>query len=84
MPISLVALGVDLAWSKLAPLWLGALLIISGAAFPLSRITRTESIAHAADALILIAFAALAVHYLRGGLNAAPKRIAPVRTTQPA
>ncbi|MCD0447200.1 hypothetical protein LO763_26650 [Glycomyces sp. A-F 0318] len=84
MPISLAALGIDLAWSRLAPLWLGALLVASAAAFPLSRITRTEAIAHLADALILIAFIALAVRYLRGGLDAAPKPREPVATPQPA
>ncbi|WP_051392818.1 hypothetical protein [Glycomyces arizonensis] len=77
MPISLVALGIALAWSRLAPLWLGALLFASGAAFPLSRITRTESIAHLADAFILAAFAVLLVHYLRERTNA-------VRAPQPA
>ena len=39
------------------------------AVFPLSRITRTEAIAHLADVFILLAFAALAVHYLRGGME---------------
>ncbi|WP_051325443.1 hypothetical protein [Glycomyces tenuis] len=85
MPISLVALGIDLAWSKLAPVWLGVLLVLSGAAFPLSRITRTESIAHLADALILAAFVVLAVHYLRGRMDAtpAPNSREPVRASQP-
>lgn len=77
MPIGLVALGIALAWSRLAPVWLGALLFASGVAFPLSRITRTESIAHLADALVLAAFAILAVHYLRERTNA-------VRVPQPA
>lgn len=83
MPISLGALGVVLTWSRLAPLWLGALLVACGAAFPLSRITRTESIAHVADALILVAFAVLALRYLRGGLDAARPR-EPAMTPRPA
>jgi hypothetical protein len=68
-PLALCALGIALAWTRLAPLWLGALLVLSGAVFPLSRITRTESIAHAADVLILAAFTALAVLYVRTGLR---------------
>ncbi|MFB9662205.1 hypothetical protein ACFQS3_05745 [Glycomyces mayteni] len=64
-PLALCALGAALLWTRLAPLWLGLLLIASGALFPLSRITRTESLAHAADLLILAAFIALTLTYLR-------------------
>ncbi len=73
MPVSLFALGLDLALSKLAPRWMAAMLIVSAAVFPLSRITRTDAIAHLADAFILLAFTALAVHYLRGGMDTAPE-----------
>ncbi|HLU28531.1 MAG TPA: hypothetical protein VKZ65_08845 [Glycomyces sp.] len=69
MPASLFALGLDLALAKLAPRWMAAMLMASAAVFPLSRITRTEAIAHLADVFILLAFAALAVHYLRGGME---------------
>lgn len=72
-PACLSALGIALAWSRLAPLWLSALLLLSGIAFPLSRITRTESIAHAADLLILAAFTALAMALLKGRLDATPR-----------
>lgn len=68
-PLGLCALGAALAWSRLAPRWLGALLVLSGALFPLSRITRTALIAHAADLVILAAFAALALLYLRTDLK---------------
>ncbi|GAA1668559.1 hypothetical protein GCM10009830_12960 [Glycomyces endophyticus] len=64
-PLALCALAAALLWTRLAPLWLCLLLFASGALFPLSRITRTESIAHAADLLILAAFAALAYLHLR-------------------
>ncbi|WP_335991933.1 hypothetical protein [Glycomyces sp. MUSA5-2] len=64
-PLALCALGAALLWTRLAPLWLGLLLIASGALFPLSRISRTESLAHAADLLILAAFIALTLTYLR-------------------
>jgi hypothetical protein len=64
-PLALCALGAALAWTRLAPLWLSALLIASGALFPLSRITRTEWTAHTADLLILAAFTALTLTYLR-------------------
>ncbi len=77
-PLALCALGIALAWTRLAPVWLGALRLLSGAVFPLSRITRTESIAHAADVLILAAFTALAVLYLRTDLRH------PAREPEPA
>ncbi|GAB3999363.1 hypothetical protein GCM10029992_27940 [Glycomyces albus] len=68
-PLSLAALGLALAWSRLVPLWLAGLLFCGGIVFPLSRITRTEAIAHAADLLILAAFTALAVALLKGRLD---------------
>jgi hypothetical protein len=68
-PVSLAALGIALAWSRLAPLWLGGLLVLASVAFPLSRITRTAAIAHAADLLILAVFVALALLYWRTGLR---------------
>lgn len=68
-PLCLVALGVALAWSRLAPLWLAGLLFCSGIVFPLSRITRTESIAHVADLFILATFAVLALSLMRGRLD---------------
>lgn len=64
-PVGLCALGIALAWSRLAPWWLGGLLVLCGVAFPLSRITRSAPVAHLADLLILAAFAVLAVAYLR-------------------
>ncbi|WP_051704202.1 hypothetical protein [Glycomyces sp. NRRL B-16210] len=73
-PLCLAALGVSLTWTRLAPWWLGGLLVLSAVAFPLSRITRTEAIAHVADLLILASFVALALVYLRTDLRrAAPE-----------
>ena len=64
-PLCLAALGIALAWSRLAPLPVAGLLFLSGIAFPVSRITRTEAIAHVADLLVLAAFVALAAVFLR-------------------
>jgi hypothetical protein len=68
-PLGLAALGIALAWSRLAPLWLGGLLVLAGVAFPLTRITRTAAIAHAVDLLILVVFVTLALLYTRTGLR---------------
>ncbi|RRS00173.1 hypothetical protein [Glycomyces terrestris] len=64
-PLALAALGAALTWTRLAPRPLALLLIAAAALFPLSRITRTDLLAHAADLLILTAFAALAYLHLR-------------------
>lgn len=72
MPLCIAGLGIALAWTRLAPWWLAALLITAGVAFPLSRISRTAAIAHVADLLILAAFAILATLLLKGRLDRAP------------
>ncbi|GAA2302972.1 hypothetical protein GCM10009853_069640 [Glycomyces scopariae] len=71
-PLSLAALAIALAWSRLAPWPVWAGLLCSAVCFPLSRITRTEWVAHVADLLILAVFAALALLVLRGRLDPAP------------
>lgn len=53
-PVSLLILGVVLIRTKTVPLWVGILLVLGGAIFPVSRIPRIELIAHAADVLLLI------------------------------
>lgn len=53
-PASLLILGIVLIRTKTVPLWVGILLVLGGAIFPVSRIPRIELIAHAADVLLLI------------------------------
>ncbi len=54
VPLGLLILGILLLRYRAVPLWSGLLLALSGIAFPVSRIARVESIAHAADLMILI------------------------------
>lgn len=68
-PASLVFLGVLLARARAVPVWVAVLLAASGAAFPLSRIPRTELFAHAADLAMLVASCYLAVLVARGVLG---------------
>lgn len=79
-PLGLCALGIALARARLASSWLGGLLVLSGVCFPLSRITRSEPIAHLADLLILAAFTVIAVAYLRTGLRRTAPEPAPAAT----
>ncbi|MEU6207149.1 hypothetical protein ABZ814_26575 [Micromonospora musae] len=60
MPISLLVLGVVLARIRLVPLWAAALMCAGAVAFPLSRIPRIDLIAYLADALLVVAFVAIA------------------------
>jgi hypothetical protein len=53
-PLSLLVLGIVLIRRKKIPVWLGVLLCLGAIAFPLSRISRIESIAHAVDVLLAI------------------------------
>lgn len=53
-PLSLLVLGIVLIRRKKVDLWLGILLCLGAIAFPLSRIPRMESIAHAVDFLLAI------------------------------
>ncbi|MER7891692.1 hypothetical protein ABTX15_17870 [Micromonospora sp. NPDC094482] len=60
MPLSLLVLGVVLARTRLVPLWTAALLCAGAVAFPLSRIPRIDVVAYLADALLVVAFVAIA------------------------
>lgn len=53
-PLSLLILGIVLARTKTVPLWVGALLSLGGALFPVARIPRIDIVAHAVDVLMLI------------------------------
>lgn len=53
-PLSLLVLGIVLIRQKKVEVWLGILLCLGAIAFPLSRIPRIESIAHAVDVLLAI------------------------------
>ena len=64
-PLSLLVLAIMLMRSKTAPLWVGILLALGAIAFPLSRIPRIATIAHIADALMLIPMAYLGIKFLR-------------------
>ena len=52
-PLSMVILGGFLTYRKFASPIAGALIILGGIAFPISRISRTEWIAHLADLILL-------------------------------
>jgi hypothetical protein len=52
-PLSLGLLGAALLWTRLAPRPLAVVILLAGAAFPLSRIGRVDLVAHAVDALLL-------------------------------
>lgn len=58
-PLSLLILGIVLTVTKRAPLWVGVLIALSGALFPVSRIMRVEMIAHATDICMLVPMAYL-------------------------
>lgn len=60
MPLSLFALGTVLGRTHLVPLWTAALLCAGAVVFPASRIPRIDLVAYLADALLVVAFAAIA------------------------
>jgi hypothetical protein len=73
-PLTVLGLGAVLAWRRLAPIWVCALLCLAGAVFPMSRIPRVEWIAPVADLLLLVPFAWLGWTLLRGSaLGGAPR-----------
>ena len=53
-PLSLVVLGIVFLYSKVVDWKIGLLIMTGGIVFPLSRISRTEWIAHIADIIQLI------------------------------
>lgn len=53
-PLSLILLGILQLKGKITPAWVAILFILGGIAFPVSRISRNEWLAHTADILLLI------------------------------
>jgi hypothetical protein len=53
-PVSLLILGIVLARTQTVPLWVGLLLSLGGALFPVARIPRIDLVAHLVDLLMLI------------------------------
>ena len=53
-PLSILLLGINLLRAKAVQLWVGVLLCLAAIAFPLSRISRIEILAHIADLILLI------------------------------
>ena len=81
MPVSLMLLGAGLGYRRVVPIWIGAVLCVAGALFPLSRIPRIDLVAHLADGLLVVAFLGLAWWYAtdrisgRGESDHAPIRV---------
>jgi hypothetical protein len=65
-PISLVGLGIVLARTRTVPWWVGMMLAVGGALFPIARIPRVEIMAHSVDLLMLIPAAYMGFNVLRG------------------
>jgi hypothetical protein len=61
-PLSLLLLGVMMMVRKVQPGWISLLIITGAVAFPASRISRIEWIAHTADVILLIPLIALYVN----------------------
>ena len=53
-PLSLLVHGLMLARGRVVPTWVGLMLALGAAGFPISRFPRIELLAHAADLLLLI------------------------------
>jgi hypothetical protein len=53
-PLSLLILGIMMIVRKMQPIWISILIIIGAVAFPVSRISRTEWVAHMADVILLL------------------------------
>jgi hypothetical protein len=66
-PLTLAALGIVIAHTRAAPPWAGLMLAAGGLLFPLARIPRIASIAHAVDALMLVPAVVLAIGLVRAG-----------------
>jgi hypothetical protein len=53
-PISLLLVGIVLAWTKTTAPWVGIMIALSGVLFPVSRIFRIELVGHTVDVLMLV------------------------------
>ncbi|ADD43988.1 hypothetical protein [Stackebrandtia nassauensis] len=68
-PISLMLLGAMLLRLRVTPVPVAVALMLGGLAFPASRVSRVDLIAHGADVVLLAASAALALLVARGLLD---------------
>lgn len=64
-PLSIIVLGIVLMMTKKLPAWQSILFSLAGIAFPVSRITRNQLVAHGADLLFLVACIFIAIHFFR-------------------
>lgn len=64
-PLSVIVLGIVFAIKKIIPFWQAILFLSGGLAFPISRITRSQQIAHIADLLFLIACIFIALQFFK-------------------
>jgi len=64
-PGSIIVPGITLAVSKKLPTWQCILFSLAGAAFPVSRIARNQTVAHLADLLFLVACTSIAISFLK-------------------
>jgi len=68
-PLSLVVLGIVLARTRTVIPWMGFLLALGGALFPVARIPRLAGIAHAVDLMMLVPLWYLGVRTWTGRLT---------------
>ena len=64
-PVTLMIFGVMFITKRLGARWIGMLFILGALAFPASRISRAQYIAHVADILLLIPLVLIAVQFVR-------------------
>ena len=64
-PLSILILSINLMRSKTIHLWIGICLCLGAIGFPLSRITRTQWIAHVVDVLWLIPCVYIGLSFLK-------------------
>jgi len=63
-PLSILLLGINLVRTKSVHVVIGMLLCFAAIVFPLSRIQRTEMVAHIADVLLLMPTVYLGINFL--------------------
>lgn len=68
-PLSLILLGILFLKAKTTNPWIAIMIIIGGIAFPVSRISRNEWIAHVSDILLLIPIWYLAIQIFSSKKN---------------
>ncbi|MCI2416414.1 hypothetical protein MOQ72_03175 [Saccharopolyspora sp. K220] len=59
-PLSLLAFGLLLGWTRMSPRWVAVLVCVAAIAFPLGRVLRLDWVAYIADLLMVLPFCHLA------------------------